>query len=58
MAQCSFCSGKIPGGRGKMHVKADGRVFWYCNSKCEKNAGLGRAGKKTRWTRTFRKERA
>ncbi len=55
MAKCSFCGGGIPDNRGKMAVKNDGRILWYCSSKCEKNSGLGRAGKKTRWTLTARK---
>ena len=53
--KCSFCGGKVPEGRGKMFVKLDGKVFYFCNSKCQKNFRLGRAGKKTRWTDTFRK---
>ena len=53
--KCSFCGGKVPEGRGKMFVKLDGKVFYFCNSKCQKNARMGRQGKKTRWTETFRK---
>jgi len=44
-------------GRGKMFVKADGKVFYFCNSKCEKNWKMKREGKKTKWTRSFRKFR-
>lgn len=55
MAKCSFCSGDIPEGGGKIFAKNDGKVLWFCNSKCEKNARLGRKGKKTRWTQTSRK---
>ena len=55
MVKCSFCSGKIPTGRGKMFAKNDGRVFYFCNSKCQRNFKLGREGKSVRWTETFRK---
>ena len=55
MPKCSFCGGNIPEDRGKMFVKNEGRVLWFCNSKCEKNFRLGRKGKKTGWTETFRK---
>jgi large subunit ribosomal protein L24e len=53
--KCSFCGKKIPEGRGKMFVKNSGQIFYFCNSKCERNWNLGREGKKTRWTETFRK---
>ncbi len=44
-------------GRGKMFVKTDGKIFYFCNSKCEKNWKMKREGKKTSWTRAFRKFR-
>ncbi len=52
--KCSFCGETIPKGRGKMFVKSDGKIFYFCNSKCEKNWNLGRQGKKVRWTKIFR----
>lgn len=55
--KCSFCGGKVPEGRGKMFVKKDGKVHYFCNSKCQKNFNLGRQGKNVRWTETFRKFR-
>ena len=58
MPKCSFCGGSIPDNAGKMFVKNDGKISWFCNSKCEKNARLKRVGKKTRWTQTFRKGKA
>jgi len=56
MPKCSFCSGKTPEGRGKMLVRNDGKVFYFCNSKCQKNWKLGRKGKKLKWTQAYRKE--
>ncbi len=53
--KCTFCGGSVPEGRGKMFVKKDGKIHYYCNSKCQKNARMGRTGKKTRWTETFKK---
>ena len=52
MMKCSFCGDNIPKGRGKMFVKNDGRLFYFCNSKCQKNFKLGRDGKKKEWTKT------
>ncbi len=55
MPKCSFCGGDVPDNAGKMFIKNTGQIMLFCNSKCEKNARLKRAGKKTRWTETFRK---
>lgn len=53
--KCSFCSGKLPLAAGKMFVKNDSRVFYFCNSKCERNFMLNRDSKQVKWTETFRK---
>lgn len=51
MAKCSFCGKSIPKGTGKMFVKKDGTVFFFCSNKCEKNLlVLKRAAKKKKWT--------
>ncbi len=57
MAKCSFCADNIPEGRGKVFVKADGKIFQFCNSKCQKNWRMGRVGKKVRWTKAHAKEK-
>lgn len=49
--KCSFCSINIPKGSGKMFVKTDGSVFFYCSSKCQKNFMMGREPKKRKWAR-------
>ena len=50
--ECSFCGTEIPKGTGKMYVKKDGKIFWFCSSKCEKNMiVLGRKARKTTWTK-------
>ncbi|HLC50882.1 MAG TPA: 50S ribosomal protein L24e [archaeon] len=52
MALCSFCSSQIEQGTGKMFVKNDGTIFWFCSKKCEKNLlKLGRQSKKFKWAR-------
>ncbi|RLJ09922.1 MAG: 50S ribosomal protein L24 [Candidatus Aenigmatarchaeota archaeon] len=55
MVKCSFCGGTLPEGRGKMFVRNDGKIFYFCNSKCQKNWKLGRQGKKVKWTLTYKK---
>jgi len=50
--ECSFCGRKIESGRGKMFVKKDGAVLYFCGSKCEKNAlKLERTPRKVGWIR-------
>lgn len=49
--KCSFCSFEIPSGTGKMFVKKDGKIFYFCSTKCEKNMlKLGRKPRNVRWT--------
>ncbi len=54
--KCSFCGGRTPEARGKMFVRNDGKIFYFCNSKCQKNWKLHRVGKNVKWTHTFQKE--
>ena len=37
MPRCSFCGKNIEPGTGKMYVRKDGKVLYFCSSKCEKN---------------------
>ncbi len=49
--KCSFCGDTIEIGTGKMFVKKDGMIMYFCKSKCEKNSlGLKRAPRKLKWT--------
>jgi len=36
MADCSFCGTIIEKGTGVMYVKKDGKILWFCSTKCEK----------------------
>ncbi len=52
--KCSFCGKEIPKGSGKMYVKKDGTVLYFCSSKCEKNMlKLGRDPRKIKWTKKY-----
>jgi len=51
--KCSFCGEALKKGRGKMFAKNDGKVFYFCGSKCQRNFRHGRDPKATRWTKTF-----
>ena len=37
MANCTFCGQPIPFGTGKMYIKKDAKVLWFCSRRCEKN---------------------
>ncbi len=54
--KCSFCGNAIPVGTGIMFVKNDGKIQYFCSSKCERNTQMGREGKRKKWTKFFEKE--
>ncbi|MFW6040932.1 MAG: 50S ribosomal protein L24e [Thermoplasmatota archaeon] len=57
--ECSFCGDKIEPGTGKVFIKNDGQMFYFCNSKCEKNMlKLGRKDRETTWTKKYAQEKA
>jgi large subunit ribosomal protein L24e len=62
MPKCSFCGEQYEIPRGLTYVKADGKIFFLCSSKCRKNLlNLGRTSKKVKWivkSDTFKKEAA
>jgi large subunit ribosomal protein L24e len=37
MVKCTFCGKEFTKGTGKMYVKSDGKIFYFCSNKCEKN---------------------
>jgi len=56
MVRCSFCENVIKPATGKMYVKKDGKVLYFCKNKCEKNTlKLKRKPSVQRWTKTFAK---
>lgn len=52
---CNFCGGEVEPGTGKMFVKKDGSIFYFCSTKCENNYKLGRVPRKVLWTNASRK---
>jgi len=54
---CSFCGSDIPPGTGKMFVKKDGAIFYFCSSKCQRNQlKLKRVPRRVRWTKKYVKQ--
>jgi len=59
MTNCSFCGHILQFGSGTMYVKTDGKIFYFCSTKCEKNQlKLGRISKFQSWTDAGRKEKS
>jgi large subunit ribosomal protein L24e len=52
---CSFCGLQLEPGTGKMFVKKDGTIFYFCSAKCENNHKLGRVPRRVEWTTAGRK---
>ena len=58
MANCTFCGILLEKGTGKMFVKKDGKILYFCSTKCEKNLlKLKRKPREHQWTAESRKER-
>ncbi|MBN1157705.1 50S ribosomal protein L24e [Candidatus Woesearchaeota archaeon] len=58
MVRCTFCGEHLEKGTGKMYVKKDGKIFYFCSMKCEKNTlKLNRKPRETRWTRAYALEK-
>jgi large subunit ribosomal protein L24e len=55
MRTCSFCGGGLEPGTGKMFVKKDGTLFFFCCTKCQNNYRLGRVPRRVAWTAAGRK---
>ncbi|HKW03658.1 MAG TPA: 50S ribosomal protein L24e [Nitrososphaerales archaeon] len=50
--KCSFCGRPVLLGQGVMYVRNDAVTFWYCSTKCRKNAMiLKRDPRKLKWAR-------
>ena len=52
--KCAFCGKEIPKGTGIMYVKADGKILYFCGSKCKKNyLQLKRDPRKYKWSKYY-----
>ena len=57
MAKCTFCGNELERGTGKMFVKADGKIYYFCSNKCEKNLlKLKRKPIKVKWTNLYKRQ--
>ena len=52
---CTFCGGQLEPGTGKMYVKKDGSILFFCSSKCQNNQKLGRVPRRVEWTAAGKK---
>ena len=51
MPVCSFCKESYKFPKGTTVVQKDGKIMYYCSSKCRKNNEMGRISKKVKWVR-------
>lgn len=59
MADCTFCDDPVKKGTGIIYSKKDGTLFYFCSSKCKKNAlKLKREGRRQNWTEACKKFKA
>lgn len=55
MTKCSFCGKEEQLFKGVHLIKNDGSLFYFCSSKCRKNAlKLRRDKRKLKWTEAYR----
>ncbi|MFA6363609.1 50S ribosomal protein L24e [Methanoregula sp.] len=47
---CSFCGSPLEPGTGKMFIKKDGTIYYFCSAKCQNNHNLGRVPRRVEWT--------
>lgn len=55
MYTCTFCGDGLEPGTGKMFVRRDGSIYYFCSTKCQNNYKLGRAPRRVAWTKAGRK---
>jgi large subunit ribosomal protein L24e len=56
MENCSFCGQAINPGTGKMYIRKDARILYFCSRRCEKNLlKLGRNPRNVTFTAEARK---
>ncbi len=55
--KCSFCTSELETGTGKMFVRNDAKIFYFCGAKCSKNFFLGRNPAKVGWVRKRTKKK-
>ena len=52
--KCTFCQENIKPATGKMLVKTDGKIIYFCSNKCEKNMiKLKRKARNLKWTKAY-----
>tara|TARA_Y100000310_G_C20028785_1_gene510801 strand:- start:228 stop:440 length:213 start_codon:yes stop_codon:yes gene_type:complete len=55
MPECTFCRELYTFPRGLTLVLNDGKVLYFCSSKCKKNFDLKRDSKKVNWVKREKK---
>jgi len=56
MPKCSFCKQLYGLPRGLTLILNDGRILYFCSSKCKRNHELKRDPKKVKWIKKRKQE--
>ena len=58
MVKCTFCGEILKPGTGKMFVKKDAKILYFCSKKCEKNMlKLKRKPYNIKWSGRYKKQK-
>ena len=50
--KCTFCNKEMEKGTGKVYIRTEGKQFYFCSTKCQKNMlKLKRDPRKLKWTK-------
>lgn len=58
MVKCTFCGDILKQGTGKMFIKKDAKILYFCSRKCEKNMlKLKRKPYNVKWSGRYKKQK-
>lgn len=58
MVKCTFCSKELERGTGTNLIQNDGKLVYFCSSKCQKNMiKLGRKSRNLKWASAAAKKK-
>ena len=58
MASCEFCGKTIEKGKGKMLIRDNGKILYFCTNRCEKHMlTFKKKGREQKWTDIYHNEK-
>lgn len=54
MVNCNFCGNELAKGTGKLFIQKDGKMLYFCSSKCEKSMLVhSKKALQKKWTKVY-----